>query len=95
MTTKPRPGFDGIIRAEVLELDRPRRMRWSWRSGALDSEVTFDLVAIASGTRMTLRQTGFRGARLLLAWLAMSAGWRKKIFARIGDRMASKGQRSA
>jgi uncharacterized protein YndB with AHSA1/START domain len=29
--TEPAPGFDGVVRCEVLELDPPQRMAWSTR----------------------------------------------------------------
>src|SRR5947209_18454174 len=53
-TTKPAPGFDGIVHCEVLELDPPRRMRWSWKGGALDTIVTFELTPTNLGTHLTL-----------------------------------------
>ncbi|WP_438023664.1 SRPBCC family protein [Sorangium sp. So ce233] len=31
LRTDPGPGFDGVVRCEVLELDPPTKMRWSWR----------------------------------------------------------------
>lgn len=33
MRTKPAPGFDGVVRCEVLELEEPRVMSWRWRGG--------------------------------------------------------------
>jgi uncharacterized protein YndB with AHSA1/START domain len=83
MTTAPAPGFDGIVRCKVLELDPPRRMRWSWRAGSVDSTVTFELAPIVSGTRLTLRHEGFRGLPHLLPWLFLRHGWKKKLRAKI------------
>jgi uncharacterized protein YndB with AHSA1/START domain len=34
--TKPAPGFDGIVRCQVLELDPPRRIAWSQAGGKID-----------------------------------------------------------
>jgi uncharacterized protein YndB with AHSA1/START domain len=39
--TKPAPGFDGIVRCEVLELDPPRRMVWSWAGSSIGTTVTW------------------------------------------------------
>jgi uncharacterized protein YndB with AHSA1/START domain len=33
LRTKPRPGFDGIVKCEVLEMDAPRRLSYSWKGG--------------------------------------------------------------
>jgi uncharacterized protein YndB with AHSA1/START domain len=45
-----------------LEVDRPRRLVWTWRADcAPEEEITIEMgfAALASGTRMSLRQTGF------------------------------------
>ena len=42
-------GFDGIVRCEVLELDPPKRMVWSWAGGSIDTTVTFTLEETAEG----------------------------------------------
>jgi uncharacterized protein YndB with AHSA1/START domain len=54
-------GFDGIVRCEVLELDPPARMVWSWAGGNIDTTVTFTLEQTAAGTRLRMRQVGFDG----------------------------------
>jgi uncharacterized protein YndB with AHSA1/START domain len=79
MTTRPAPGFDGIIHGKVLELDPPRRMRWAWRSGTLQTTITFELTPLDTGTRLTLRHEGFTGLSGLLPWLLMRGGWKKKL----------------
>jgi uncharacterized protein YndB with AHSA1/START domain len=50
----------GWIEAEVLEIDAPRRMVWSWSvsDGNPPSTVSFDLVEDARGTRLRLRHVG-------------------------------------
>jgi uncharacterized protein YndB with AHSA1/START domain len=90
MTTKPRFGFDGVVRCKVLVLEPPTKMVWSWSGGALDSELTFELTPTAHGTQLRLRQTGFRELRHVLAYLAMREGWRRKILQRIGARVAAR-----
>jgi uncharacterized protein YndB with AHSA1/START domain len=54
-------GFDGTVRCEVLELDPPRRMVWSWAGGNIDTTVTFTLEPVAEGTRLRMHQVGFDG----------------------------------
>jgi uncharacterized protein YndB with AHSA1/START domain len=54
-------GFDGVVRCEVLELDPPRRMVWSWAGGNIDTTVTFTLEQTPGGTRLRMHQVGFDG----------------------------------
>ncbi len=64
--TDPAPGFDGVVRCEVIELEAPRRLAFTWKGGPIDTVVRFTLSPERAGTRLTLEQTGFRG---LKAWL--------------------------
>lgn len=68
--TEPGPGFDGIVRCEVLEIDAPSLMRWSWRGGPLDTVVSFELEDVEGGTRLVVTHRGFRGAKAqLVKWI--------------------------
>jgi uncharacterized protein YndB with AHSA1/START domain len=79
LRTDPQPGFDGIVHCEVLEIDAPNLMRWSWRGGPIDTVVTFELqpapLADASGTRLVMRQTGFDGLPAVLVSYILGAGF--------------------
>ena len=76
--TKPRPGFDGVVHCEVLEIAAPRRLRYSWRGGPMrePSTVTWDLSATPTGCRLLLEHTNlaqnpyswFVGRTLRLGW---------------------------
>jgi uncharacterized protein YndB with AHSA1/START domain len=55
----PDQGFDGKVHCEVLELAPPERLKISWRSGALDTTVTWQLAKEGTGTRLFLTHTGF------------------------------------
>jgi uncharacterized protein YndB with AHSA1/START domain len=50
----------GWVEAQVLELDPPRRMVWSWsaRDAYPPTTVTFALAPEAGGTRLTLTHVG-------------------------------------
>jgi len=50
----------GSVEAEVLELDAPRRMVWSWSAndGNPPSRVSFELMEEGGGTRLRLRHVG-------------------------------------
>lgn len=76
--TRPRRafGFDGVVRCEVLELDPPRRMVWSWAGGSIDTTVTFALEpASGGGTTLQLRQAGFHGLGAQLTRRILASGY--------------------
>jgi uncharacterized protein YndB with AHSA1/START domain len=62
---KPVPGWDGIVYCEVLEVDAPRLLRYSWRGSPDESptEVTYRIEPHGDGTRLTYEHTGFSGIR--------------------------------
>lgn len=73
--TDPAPGFDGIVHCEVLALDPPARMVWSWRGGNIDTVVTFELEPAGRGTRLRFEQRGFEGVGPILTSLILQAGF--------------------
>jgi uncharacterized protein YndB with AHSA1/START domain len=75
-TTKPAPGFDGVVRCEVLELRPPERVAFSWKGGPLDTVVSFDLAETAAGTRITLCHAGFAGLSNLIPRVVLGFGWK-------------------
>jgi uncharacterized protein YndB with AHSA1/START domain len=76
--TRPAPGFDGIVRCEVLELDPARQMVWSWAGGNIDTTVTFTLEETADGgTRLRMHQVGFHGLGAQLTRRILAGGYRK------------------
>jgi len=60
---KPFPGWDGIVRSEVLAVRAPTLLRYDWRNKETDSPtvVTNTLAEIPNGTRLTWDHSGFRG----------------------------------
>ena len=77
--TPPRPGFDGIVRCQVLEVDEPRRLAYTWRGGPIDTVVTLTLEPSGQGTRLRLEHTGFAGLRAMLVKAILAGGWGKMI----------------
>ena len=74
--TSPAPGFDGIVRCEVLELDPPKRMVWSWAGGNIDTTVTFTLEETAGPqTRLRMHQVGFHGLGAQLTRRILAGGY--------------------
>jgi uncharacterized protein YndB with AHSA1/START domain len=88
---QPMPGWDGIVHCEVLEVDAPARLRYSWRGGPeesrLDTTVTWTLTATAGGTLLRLEHAGFT-AKNAFAFDGMSKGWRGKLAERIAQVLA-------
>ena len=79
--SKSRFGFNRVIPCEVLEVDEPRVLSYSW--GVKGSVVTFRLEPSVDGTRLRLEHKGLGGVRgIALAWL-LSHGWRHRIDQRL------------
>jgi uncharacterized protein YndB with AHSA1/START domain len=57
---QPQPGWDGIVNCRFLEIEAHRKLSWRWVVGDIDTVVTFTLTPTASGTRLSLVQSGFR-----------------------------------
>ncbi len=79
---EPKGDFDGIVDVEVLEVERPWRLSYSWRTTGMKkpTTVTFTLSSTPEGgTRLRLEHSGFEGDAGA-AWRAMfGGGWRHKL----------------
>lgn len=60
---KPMAGWDGVVRCEVLEVDQPRLLRYSWRGSedASPTDVTWRIESTREGSALTYEHTGFSG----------------------------------
>ena len=54
------PGWDGIVSCRMLEIEPHRKLSYTWTVPFLDTVVTFTLTPTASGTRLSLVQSGFK-----------------------------------
>lgn len=81
---RPMGDWDGTVHCEVLEIDPPRRLVYSWVGGSsankvegtvLDSILSIDLEAVEGGTRLKLVHDGFRSPQNDAGYEAMSRGW--------------------
>ena len=99
LRTRPAPGFDGIVRCEVLELDPPRRMVWSWAGGNIDTTVTWTLDQTSDGgTRLRMHQVGFHGLGAQLTRRILAGGYPRILGQRLPaylDRAAGQAATSA
>ncbi len=80
--TKPGPGFSGLVDCQVLEIDPPRRLSYSWKGSGLDTVVTFTLEPAAEGTRLRLDHTGFRGVKGWILRRLLGSGWKSNVLGR-------------
>jgi uncharacterized protein YndB with AHSA1/START domain len=57
------PGWDGIVRCEILEVHAPALLRYSWQGSDDErpTEVTCRIEPSKPGARMTYEHTGFAG----------------------------------
>jgi uncharacterized protein YndB with AHSA1/START domain len=58
--TQPQPGWDGTVNCRFVEIETQRKLSWTWVVGDIDTVVTFTLAPTASGTRLSIVQSGFR-----------------------------------
>jgi uncharacterized protein YndB with AHSA1/START domain len=58
--TEPKPGWDGSVNCRFVEIETHRRLSYTWRVGGMDTVVDFTLTPTASGTRLSLVQSGFK-----------------------------------
>lgn len=61
LKTQPYPGWDGTVNCRMLAIEAQRKLSYTWVVGEmLDTVVTFTLTPTASGTRLSLVQSGFK-----------------------------------
>jgi len=60
--TQPYPPWDGTVDCRILESEMHKRLSYAWVVGGmgLDTVVTFTLTPTASGTLLSLVQSGFK-----------------------------------
>jgi uncharacterized protein YndB with AHSA1/START domain len=84
--TKPIPSLDldGIFHCEVLEIIPFQKLAYSWKGGSgngvftLDTVVEWSLEKYGNGTKLFLKQWGFKEANLAI-FTAMTNGWHQNI----------------
>ena len=59
LRTNPVGGWNGVIDCEVLAVEPPERLSYTWASMGLESVVTFTVAPTASGARLRMEQSGF------------------------------------
>ncbi len=77
--TDPAPGFDGIVDCEVLIVEQPHKLAYTWAGGGHQTVVTWTLTRAPEGTQVALVQRGFVGFRGLMTSFMLGRGWKSKI----------------
>src|SRR5688572_24213307 len=54
------PDWDGTVKCRLLEIEPQRKLAYTWTVPFLDTVVTFTLTPTATGTRLSLVQSGFK-----------------------------------
>jgi uncharacterized protein YndB with AHSA1/START domain len=57
--TQPYPGWDGTVSCKFVDIEPQKLLRYAWTVPFLDTVVTFTLEPTATGTRLSLVQSGF------------------------------------
>jgi uncharacterized protein YndB with AHSA1/START domain len=56
----PMPNWDGTVNCQFVEIEAQRKLSYTWVVGGMNTVVTFTLTPTASGTRLSLVQSGFK-----------------------------------
>ncbi len=57
---QPQPGWDGIVHCRIVEIEAPWKLSYTWVVGDIDTVVSFTLTPVPAGTKLSLRQSGFK-----------------------------------
>lgn len=60
LATDPHPGWDGTVNCRFIEIELHRKLSYTWSVPFLETVVTFTLTPTATGTLLSLVQSGFR-----------------------------------
>jgi len=74
----PVPNWNGIIDSEVLVVEPPNKLSYSWGAFGLGSVVVWTLVATEDGTLLRMEHSGF-GPDQEAAYKGANYGWQKFI----------------
>jgi uncharacterized protein YndB with AHSA1/START domain len=88
---KPVPGWSGVTNCEVLQVEPPHLLSYSWGDGSesdsgLRTIVTWTLMPEGEGTRVRMEQSGFR-PQDERGYQGMGSGW-PHILKRLEERVA-------
>jgi uncharacterized protein YndB with AHSA1/START domain len=73
--TEPTQWWDGIVNSEVLEVDEPHKLSYTWVGGGISTTVKWTLKQSDGTTHLHLEQTGFESEDR--AFNGAKYGWQK------------------
>jgi len=89
---QPAHGWDGVVRCQMKEVEPQKRLRYSWESMGLPTEVSWTLAPSGKGTLVRLEQSGFpdqpdqaryfEGAKM--GWNSMAGKRLPEVLAQLG-----------
>jgi uncharacterized protein YndB with AHSA1/START domain len=94
LRAKPMPGWDGIVKCEVLEVDQPHRLAFSWQGSRMRhrTTVTWTLTPLpGGGTLLRLDHQGFSGIGGSILGLMHRSGWRRFVQTALPRHLAKHG----
>lgn len=71
----PVQGWDGVINGEVLVVDPPARLSYTWSTMGMQNDVAWTLTPTAAGTHIRMEQSGF-GPNQEANYKGASYGWK-------------------
>ena len=89
---KPMPGWDGVVRCRVTEVDEPRTLAYTWRGSRMrtSTTVTWRLSTLDDGgTRLLLEHNGFTGLGGAVLAFMHKGGWGKMVRTRLAGHLAT------
>jgi uncharacterized protein YndB with AHSA1/START domain len=85
-TTKPQPGFDGIVNCKVIDFEVPTKLSYTWQGGPLKkpTKVSFELKSVDKGTMLYFTHSGFEGfINEYIVRFILGSGWKNLLFKKI------------
>jgi len=79
--TDPAPTFDGVLYGEVLLVDPPHQIAYSFKGGIMQYEtrVTWTLIEQDGGTLLRLEHTGWAGLKDVIISHIIGTGWQRML----------------
>jgi uncharacterized protein YndB with AHSA1/START domain len=81
LRTEPGPTFDGVLYGEVVTVDPPRLLAYTFIGGIMKYETTviWTLTPQAGGTLLKLEHTGFTGLKDVIISHIIGFGWSRML----------------
>lgn len=79
MQAKPMPGWDGKIYGEILVVDKPNVLSYTWQGSQMKSNtvIKWTLLAKDKGTLLLMEHTGFSGFSDYILGVFHAMGWKR------------------